>query len=82
MLFQSYNDPSRIDLRRTTARGTSHSTTVRDVSWHPYESSIMSTAWEGRGGIEGSIAQHDWKGAIAGETLEDQAERAVLEQSM
>lgn len=38
----------------------------------------MSTAWEGRGGVEGSLAKHEWSG-IAGETLEDQAARQLAE---
>lgn len=49
-------------------------------SWHPSEASLMSTAWEGRDGIEGSIAKHEWKGLGGGtETLEDQVEREVQE---
>lgn len=31
---------------------------VRDVSWHPSEPTLMSTAWDGVGGQTGSIAQH------------------------
>ncbi|KAJ1027841.1 hypothetical protein NDA13_003294 [Ustilago tritici] len=37
--------------------------TVRDVSWHPQEPSLMSTAWDGNEGESGSIAKHelaDW----------------------
>lgn len=40
----------------------------------------MSTAWEERGGIQGSIAKHEWKGQKA-ETLEDQNTRRVDEAS-
>lgn len=36
--------------------------TVRDVSWHTSEPSMMSTSWEGRMGDGGSIAKHEWKG--------------------
>jgi len=32
--------------------------TVRDVSWHSSEPSIMSTAWDGPDGQHGSIAKH------------------------
>lgn len=42
---------------------------------------MMSTAWEQSQGVEGSIAQHDWYGGAKGETMEDQAERAVQENS-
>lgn len=37
--------------------------TVRDVSWHSSEPSLMSTAWDGSEGEAGSIAKHelaDW----------------------
>lgn len=38
--------------------------TVRDVSWHSSEPSMMSTAWDGPDGERGSIAKHvsvgDW----------------------
>lgn len=36
--------------------------TVRDVSWHSSEPSLMSTSWEGASGDGGSIAKHEWKG--------------------
>lgn len=62
-----YNDPSDYDLRTTTKRAAAgrraRGSTVRDVSWHPYEPMMMSTAWEeGRGSVAGSIALHEWAG--------------------
>lgn len=51
------------------------------MSWHPTLPSMMSTAWEQSRGVEGSIAQHEWHGGAVGETMEDQAERAVQESS-
>lgn len=37
--------------------------TVRDVSWHPYEPTLMSTCWGGTGAsAEGSLAMHHWLG--------------------
>lgn len=68
-----YNDPSDYELRTTKrpsrrARGS----TVRDVSWHPYEPMLMSTAWEeGRGSVAGSIALHEWAGRPRHEALEE-----------
>ncbi|GAA5823421.1 hypothetical protein JCM11251_000628 [Rhodosporidiobolus azoricus] len=83
-----YNDPSSHELRTSGLSAASGrkrrgimggmSSTVRDVSWHPYEPKMMSTAWEGRGSVEGSIALHEWAGK-RGETLEDQVERGVAE---
>ncbi|CBQ68109.1 conserved hypothetical protein [Sporisorium reilianum SRZ2] len=53
--------------------------TVRDVSWHPQEPSLMSTAWDGSEGESGSIAKHelaDWSKRHM--TLEDvQAQKAL-----
>ncbi|SPO20380.1 uncharacterized protein UTRI_00777_B [Ustilago trichophora] len=53
--------------------------TVRDVSWHPQEPSLMSTAWDGNEGESGSIAKHelaDWSKRHM--TLEDvQSQRAL-----
>ncbi|GAA5908642.1 hypothetical protein JCM6882_003702 [Rhodosporidiobolus microsporus] len=84
-----YNDPSALSLREAppaeTAAGKKRrglmggmSSTVRDVSWHPFEPKMMSTAWEGRGSVEGSIALHEWAGK-RGERLEDMVERAEAE---
>lgn len=39
----------------------------------------MSTAWEGARGVLGSVALHQWRGGAVGETIEDTAERAMLE---
>ncbi|KDN37935.1 WD40 repeat-like protein [Tilletiaria anomala UBC 951] len=36
--------------------------TVRDVSWHSSEPSLMSTSWGSAGGDGGSVAKHEWKG--------------------
>ncbi|GAA6041985.1 hypothetical protein JCM8097_009131 [Rhodosporidiobolus ruineniae] len=76
-----YNDPASLALRTTQRKargGGGMSSTVRDVSWHPLEPRMMSTAWEGRGSVEGSIALHEWAGR-PGELLEDQVERAAWE---
>ncbi|GAA5860452.1 hypothetical protein JCM8547_000307 [Rhodosporidiobolus lusitaniae] len=74
-----YNDPSDLALRSTRRKPKGFmSSTVRDVSWHPTQSQLMSTAWEGRGSVEGSIALHEWAGK-RGEKLEDQVDRAKLE---
>lgn len=55
------------------------SSAVRDVSWHPLEPVMISTAWEGQGGSEGSLAMHQWRPKVLGETIEDQAERSRVE---
>ncbi|GAA5944429.1 uncharacterized protein JCM15063_000952 [Sporobolomyces koalae] len=72
-----YNDPSSWELRATPkgtgrqSRGYSNGrVTVRDVSWHPERAEMMSTSWEERGSVEGSIAVHQWSGS-RGERLED-----------
>lgn len=76
-----YNDPSDVSLRTSVYRPgkSSYSSTIRDVAWHPSEPSLMSTAWEGRGGVEGSLAKHEW--GSSNETLEDQAARQIQEAS-
>lgn len=51
--------------------GGGYATTVRDVSWHSSEASIMSTAWDGSDGQSGSIAKHEWKPFGKGTSLED-----------
>ncbi|GAA5987136.1 hypothetical protein JCM10908_001043 [Rhodotorula pacifica] len=63
-----YNDPSDWTLRTTRRESRrSRGSAVRDVSWHPYEPMMMSTAWEeGRGQVAGSIALHEWAGAHPG----------------
>ncbi|GAA5994270.1 WD40 repeat domain-containing protein [Rhodotorula paludigena] len=78
----AYADPSSYALRAAPRRGKGYSgSTVRDVSWHPFEPKMMSTAWEEtRGSVGGSIALHEWAGR-RGEALEDQVERAQLEAS-
>lgn len=75
-----YNDPSSWELR-SKARKSSKSTrgyrsgvTVRDVSWHPERPEMMSTSWDDRGSVEGSIAVHQWSGK-RGERLEDVVDR-------
>ncbi|BGP23919.1 hypothetical protein JCM10295v2_002820 [Rhodotorula toruloides] len=76
-----YNDPSDLTLRRSRRKARGHLTsTVRDVSWHPYEPMLMSTAWESRGSIEGSIALHEWA-PRKGESLEDVVQRSKDEAS-
>lgn len=56
-------------------------TTVRDVSWHSSEPSIMSTAWDGEDGQRGSIAKHEWKGYGKGTSLEDAIKRSQEEEN-
>lgn len=53
--------------------------TVRDVSWHSSESSIMSTAWDGPDSQRGSIAKHEWMGYGKGTSLEDAFARSEAE---
>lgn len=53
--------------------------TVRDVSWHSSESSIMSTAWDGADSQRGSVAKHEWKGYGKGTSLEDAVARSEEE---
>jgi WD repeat-containing protein 23 len=59
--------------------------TVRDVSWHGYEPTLMSTSWEGHGSYRsgGTLAKHEWKGLGKGglKRLEDWVEKAEEEQS-
>lgn len=60
--------------------GGAQSTTVRDVSWHSSEPALMSTAWDGPAGEEGSVAKHEWKGfGKNGLNLEDAIERCRQE---
>ncbi|CAD6928609.1 unnamed protein product, partial [Tilletia controversa] len=53
-------------------------TCVRDVSWHSYEPSMMSTSWGANG--RGSIAKHEWKDfGKQGLSFEDALEKGRLE---
>jgi WD repeat-containing protein 23 len=56
---------------------------VRDVSWHGYEPTLMSTCWEMDGGYRrgGTLAKHEWKGLGKGgmRNLEDWVEKAKAE---
>ncbi|KAL8278391.1 hypothetical protein RQP46_009283 [Phenoliferia psychrophenolica] len=76
-----YNDPSAPEapMGATSRPRRDVDSAVRDVAWHPFEPSMISTAWEGQGGSEGSLAMHQWRPKAAGETIEDQSERAALE---
>ena len=76
-----YNDPSSPEPLSTTANRPRRdvASAVRDVSWHPFEPSLISTAWEGQGGSEGSLAVHQWKPKVVGETIEDQVRRSAVE---
>ena len=80
-----YNDPSDWNLRAKPNKsrkggygGYGGGVTVRDVSWHPERAELMSTSWEERGSLEGSIAVHQWSGK-RGERLEDTVERRRAE---
>jgi WD repeat-containing protein 23 len=58
--------------------------TVRDVSWHGFEPTLMSTSWEVDGGYRrgGTLAKHEWKGLGKGgmKKLEDWVERELAEE--
>ena len=58
-----------------------YASTVRDVSWHPTQPILMSTAWETWGEVRGSVAQHEWapKGGASGGGLESERERVNRE---
>ncbi|WWC67343.1 uncharacterized protein I206_101251 [Kwoniella pini CBS 10737] len=72
----SYSDPSMADPTLPNASGryqahhgrnryASHGMefAVRDVAWHGYEPTLMSTCWEtNRGSRGGNVAKHEWKG--------------------
>lgn len=83
-----YSDPSSPDPEATAPRRRSHyhsrygsdmSHTVRDVSWHGLEPTLMSTSWESEHGYRrgGTLAKHEWKGLGKNglRTLEDWVER-------
>ncbi|KAK8844784.1 hypothetical protein IAR55_006634 [Kwoniella newhampshirensis] len=57
--------------------------TVRDVAWHGYEPTLMSTCWEVDGGYRrgGTVAKHEWKGLGKGGMgkLEDWVEKKKQE---
>nr|ADE10050.1 unknown [Tremella fuciformis] len=57
---------------------------VRDVSWHGYEPTLMSTCWEMDGGYRrgGTLAKHEWKGLGKGglKRLEDWTEKRAAEE--
>lgn len=78
-------DPSDAGLRRAPGPAMGrYASTVRDVAWHPYQPVMMSTAWESRGGVEGSVAQHEWvgKGGVqvdAGESEGDRVNRELFD---
>ncbi|CEH15848.1 WD40 repeat-containing protein [Ceraceosorus bombacis] len=79
---------SELQERRQTSAGRHQShgmgwgssgsgSTVRDVSWHSSEPSLMSTSWEPSGG---SIAKHEWKAfGTNGLGFEDAVEKTRLE---
>lgn len=89
----TYNDPTAPDssygpslARRrphTDIYGTGSSHCVRDVSWHGYEPTLMSTCWEIDGGYRrgGTLAKHEWKGFGKGgmRNLEDWVEKTKAE---
>lgn len=84
-----YTDPSAAEKTRKTPRYSAmpyesgQSWTVRDVSWHGYEPTLMSTCWEGQGGYRrgGTLAKHEWKGLGKGglRKLEDWVEKELEE---
>jgi len=85
-----YTDPSSPEpLRETQRRGaevyeaSGTNYTTRDVAWHGYEPTLMSTCWEVDGGYRrgGTIAKHEWKGLGKGgmRRLEDWVEKKKAE---
>ncbi|WVW81244.1 hypothetical protein I302_103235 [Kwoniella bestiolae CBS 10118] len=90
----TYTDPATSDptlpagSRRNTAQSYSSygmGFTVRDVAWHGYEPTLMSTCWETRGRERhgGNIAKHEWKGLGKGglRRLEDWVEKRQEEEA-
>ncbi|WVQ82798.1 hypothetical protein IAT38_004930 [Cryptococcus sp. DSM 104549] len=79
----TYSDPSapftppQSPSNPMSAYSTGH--TVRDVAWHRYEPTLMSTCWEHSNGYRrgGTVAKHEWKGLGKGglERLEDWVEK-------
>lgn len=65
--------PRRVTMNYLAAGNIAN--TVRDVSWHGYEPTLMSTCWEagGRHSGGGTVAKHEWKGLGKGglRSLED-----------
>lgn len=86
-----YTDPSAPDPSSLPTRYSAQpyeagqSWTVRDVSWHGYEPTLMSTCWEVDGGYRrgGTLAKHEWKGLGRGgmRRLEDWVEKQTEEAS-
>lgn len=87
-----FNDPSAVEPAGTARRHRLGADayemgglnwTVRDVAWHGYEPTLMSTCWEveGRYRNGGSVAKHEWKGLGKGglKSLEDWVDKAVQE---
>lgn len=84
-----YNDPSSPERERRHHRYGAQpyeggqQWTVRDVAWHGYEPTLMSTCWEVDGGYRrgGTLAKHEWKGLGKGgiRRLEDWVEKKELE---
>ena len=84
-----YTDPSAPEAPRRHPRfgampyETGQSYTVRDVSWHGYEPTLMSTCWEVDGGYRrgGTLAKHEWKGLGKGglRRLEDWVDKEMAE---
>ncbi|ORY23259.1 WD40-repeat-containing domain protein [Naematelia encephala] len=80
-----YNDPSAPEpVRRQRRYGaqvyeSGLNYTCRDVSWHGYEPTLMSTCWEVDAGYRrgGTVAKHEWKGLGKGglKRLEDWVEQ-------
>ncbi|ODN73721.1 hypothetical protein L202_07261 [Cryptococcus amylolentus CBS 6039] len=62
----TFSDPSApfppLPAQSTSMSHRSH--TVRDVAWHGFEPTLMSTCWDMDGGYRrgGSVAKHEWKG--------------------
>ncbi|GFZ44523.1 hypothetical protein JCM24511_02246 [Saitozyma sp. JCM 24511] len=86
-----FNDPSAPETQRRASQTAgnydmyyaSDSNVVRDVSWHGYEPTLMSTSWSINGGARrgGTIAKHEWKGLGKGglRKLEDWVGKAQEE---
>lgn len=79
------NTAAQQRARRAAMYGTQDYCT-RDVSWHGYEPTLMSSSWEVEGGYrrDGSIAKHEWKGLGKGglNRLEDWVEKEMQQQGI
>ncbi|GAA95384.1 hypothetical protein E5Q_02038 [Mixia osmundae IAM 14324] len=60
-LFGSDGEPNDPSAPEAPPSQHNYDSVVRDVSWAPFEPTIISTSWESSVGSSGSIAMHEWK---------------------